>query len=69
MSEKSWRTKERIPVEKVLMSDKALALEDVLILGINDDGSPYYASSRGDDPWLIAMCEVFKHKLLSGQLE
>lgn len=69
MSENNRLTKERVPVEQVLMSDEALALEDVLILGRNDDGSLYYASSRGDDPWLIAMCEVFKHKLLSGQLE
>lgn len=64
-----FRGSDPIPVEKVLMSDKALALKEVLILGRNDDGSMYFASSRGDDPWLIAMCEVFKHKLIAGEFE
>lgn len=62
-------TKGHIPPEKVIEAASAANLVSVLILGQREDGEFYAASSEGRDPWLISICEVFKHKLLSGQFE
>jgi|GEM_PF-4777518 len=54
-----------VPVDKVL--DGAKGLREVLVLGVDANGKSYAACSTGDMQFAVYLCELFKHKLLSGE--
>ena len=60
---RQW-TNQPIPPERVL--EAARVCTDVLVLGWNEDGSLYAASSMPDSSELLWLMHTFQHKLLSG---
>lgn len=60
-------TKGEIPTEDVL--DNAKHLETALVMGIDESGEFYAASTTGDVPALLYLMEKFKHNLMGGDYD
>jgi hypothetical protein len=60
-------TKLDIECEKVLQSALDIGMGTVLLLGYDKDGEFYAAASTADGGEVVYLCELFKHKLLSGE--
>ena len=61
-------TKLDIEPDKVL--DSALGqLEQVLVIGYNENGDNYFASSTSDIGKLLRMIETFKFNLMNGDFD
>lgn len=59
-------TKADLPVEQVLTEACKAQIEPVLVLGYDEDGELYAASSTSDEASLVLLMELFKHRLLAG---
>lgn len=53
-----------VPVNNVLNGALKVNLERVIIIGLTQDGIPYYAASNGHDGENLLMVEKFKQYLL-----
>ncbi len=62
-----FKTYGEIPTADVL--DGAKHLKSVLVIGYDENGDAYYASTHGDDELLVYMIEKFKHRILNGDFE
>lgn len=53
-----------IPSEQVLAAASSKGLDEVLILGWDKDGQPYFASSTGDIGVALHLIEKFKQEVV-----
>jgi len=57
-----------IPVSRVLQGALEKNLDMVVVLGYEQDGTPYAAASTGDGREILWVVASFQHDLLSGSL-
>ena len=57
-----------IPVSRVLHGALEKNLDMVVVLGYEQDGTPYAAASTGDGREILWVVASFQHDLLSGSL-
>lgn len=57
-----------IPVSRVLLGALEKDLDMVVVLGYEQDGTPYAASSTGDGREILWAVASFQHDLLNGSL-
>jgi hypothetical protein len=62
------RTTLDIPVKRVKAGARKNC-EKCIVIGVDKNGKPYYASSVADQKEVLWMLEGFKHKLLTGDFE
>jgi hypothetical protein len=53
-----------LPPDKILEKAIEAKLKEVIIIGYDDEGSPYLASSTAYIPDMLWMCEIFKMELM-----
>lgn len=59
-------TKLDIPPERVLEAAKEANLKTVVVMGITEDNSEYFASSTGDSLPILFLAERLKYEIVSG---
>lgn len=62
-------TKVNLPAANVLETAVACDLKEAIVIGRNQDGSAFYASSLGDAGHILLELEKFKRMLMGAYVE